>query len=87
VGIAHQKLTVAPGFHENPAVIGGSALGKAPGQVIVDGQQTRRSLYIRARRTRPVAMLQSFDAPVMEIDCELCPVSTVAAATEMLADV
>ncbi|MCA8989812.1 MAG: DUF1553 domain-containing protein, partial [Planctomycetaceae bacterium] len=48
------------------------------GQVIVDGNQTRRSLYIRVRRTQPVAMLQSFGAPVMKINCELRPVSTVA---------
>ncbi|MEO8271007.1 MAG: DUF1553 domain-containing protein, partial [Aureliella sp.] len=48
------------------------------GQVIVDGSQTRRSLYIRARRTQPVAMLQAFDAPVMDINCEYRPTSTVA---------
>ena len=54
------------------------------GQVIVDGQQTRRSLYIRVRRTQPVAMMQSFDAPVMEINCELRPVSTVATQSLML---
>jgi len=54
------------------------------GQVIVDGQQTRRSLYVRVRRTQPVAMLQSFDAPVMEINCELRPVSTVATQSLML---
>ncbi len=45
------------------------------GQVIVDGSQTRRSLYIRQRRTQPVAMLQTFDAPVMDINCECRPVS------------
>lgn len=54
------------------------------GQVMVDGQQTRRSLYIRVRRTQPVAMLQSFDAPVMKINCELRPVSTVATQSLML---
>ena len=54
------------------------------GQVIVDGQQTRRSLYIQVRRTQPVAMLQSFDAPVMDINCELRPVSTVATQSLML---
>ncbi|MCA9056420.1 MAG: DUF1553 domain-containing protein, partial [Planctomycetaceae bacterium] len=54
------------------------------GQVIVDGQQTRRSLYIRVRRTQPVAMLQSFDAPVMETNCEYRPVSTVATQSLIL---
>ncbi|MEZ6076544.1 MAG: DUF1553 domain-containing protein [Pirellulaceae bacterium] len=48
------------------------------GQVIVDGSQSRRSLYILARRTQPVAMLQAFDAPVMDINCEYRPTSTVA---------
>ena len=54
------------------------------GQVIVDGEQTRRSLYIRAQRSRPLAMLQAFDAPVMETNCECRPVSTVATQSLML---
>jgi mono/diheme cytochrome c family protein len=54
------------------------------GQVIVDGSQTRRSLYIQARRSRPVAMLQAFDAPVMETNCESRSSSTVATQSLML---
>ncbi|QDU36297.1 Planctomycete cytochrome C [Maioricimonas rarisocia] len=54
------------------------------GQVVVDGEQTRRSLYIQARRSQPVAMLQAFDAPVMETNCERRPVSTVATQSLML---
>jgi Protein of unknown function (DUF1553)/Protein of unknown function (DUF1549)/Planctomycete cytochrome C len=54
------------------------------GQVIVDGAQRRRSLYIKVRRTQPVAMLQSFDAPVMEVNCERRPVSTVATQSLIL---
>ncbi len=54
------------------------------GQVIVDGTQTRRSLYIQVRRSRPVAMLQTFDAPVMETNCESRPSSTVATQSLML---
>ncbi|MBW3599048.1 MAG: DUF1553 domain-containing protein [Planctomycetes bacterium] len=54
------------------------------GQVIVEGEQTRRSLYIRAQRSRPVAMLQAFDAPVMETNCEVRPTSTVATQSLML---
>jgi len=53
------------------------------GQVIVDGAN-RRSLYVRVRRTQPVAMLQSFDAPVMEVNCEYRPVSTVATQSLIL---
>ncbi|MCH5375974.1 MAG: DUF1549 and DUF1553 domain-containing protein, partial [Planctomycetes bacterium] len=54
------------------------------GQVVVDGPQKRRSLYIKVRRSQPVAMLQTFDAPVMEINCERRPVSTVATQSLML---
>ena len=54
------------------------------GQVVVDGEQRRRSLYLRVRRSQPVAMLQAFDAPVMEINCESRPVSTVATQSLML---
>ncbi|MEZ6042893.1 MAG: PSD1 and planctomycete cytochrome C domain-containing protein [Planctomycetaceae bacterium] len=54
------------------------------GQVIVDGSQTRRSLYIKTKRSRPVAMLQAFDAPVMQTNCELRPSSTVATQSLIL---
>jgi hypothetical protein len=54
------------------------------GQVIVDGSQTRRSLYVQVRRSRPVAMMQAFDAPVMETNCEARPNSTVATQSLML---
>lgn len=54
------------------------------GQVIVDGEQKRRSLYIKMRRSQPVAMLQTFDAPVMDVNCERRPVSTVATQSLML---
>ena len=54
------------------------------GQVVVDGTQTRRSLYVQVRRSRPVAMLQTFDAPVMETNCESRPSSTVATQSLML---
>ena len=54
------------------------------GQVIVDGSQTRRSMYIKAQRSRPVAMLQAFDAPVMQTNCEMRPSSTVATQSLML---
>ncbi|REJ91263.1 MAG: DUF1553 domain-containing protein [Planctomycetota bacterium] len=53
------------------------------GQVIVDGQK-RRSLYVQQRRTQPVALLETFDAPVMQTNCELRPSSTVATQSLML---
>lgn len=54
------------------------------GQVIVSGGQKRRSLYIKQRRSQPVAMLQAFDAPVMETNCERRAESTVATQSLML---
>ena len=54
------------------------------GQVVVNEPQTRRSIYIQMRRSQPVAMLQSFDAPVMETNCELRANSTVATQSLML---
>ena len=54
------------------------------GQVIVAGSQTRRSLYIENRRSQPVSMLQAFDAPVMETNCERRASSTVAPQSLML---
>ncbi|MEZ6121867.1 MAG: DUF1553 domain-containing protein [Planctomycetaceae bacterium] len=54
------------------------------GQVLIDDNQTRRSLYVKVRRSQPVAMLQAFDAPVMEVNCEIRPVSTVATQSLML---
>lgn len=54
------------------------------GQVIVDTGNRRRSVYIQQRRSQPVAMLQAFDAPVMETNCEVRPSSTVATQSLML---
>ncbi len=54
------------------------------GQVMVEGGQSRRSIYIQTRRSRPVGMLQTFDAPVMETNCEVRPSSTVATQSLVL---
>lgn len=48
------------------------------GQVRIDDSKPRRSIYVTARRTQPVAILQSFDAPVMSVNCDVRPESTVA---------
>ncbi len=54
------------------------------GQVIVDGDQSRRSLYVRVKRTQPLAILNAFDAPVMEVNCESRSTSTVTPQSLML---
>lgn len=54
------------------------------GQVIVDGDSGRRSVYVRVTRSQPVGLLQAFDAPVMETNCESRTSSTVATQSLML---
>jgi hypothetical protein len=54
------------------------------GQVIVGANRRRRSVYVQQVRSRPVALLQAFDAPVMETNCERRPSSTAATQSLML---
>jgi hypothetical protein len=54
------------------------------GQVIVGGDEARRSVYVQVRRSQPLALLAAFDAPVMETNCDCRQVSTVATQSLML---
>ncbi|PHR96486.1 MAG: hypothetical protein COA78_28745 [Blastopirellula sp.] len=56
-----------------------------PGTVIaMNGEEFRRSIYVQARRTRPLAVLSTFDLPMMEPNCEVRATSTVAPQSLML---
>lgn len=56
-----------------------------PGPVIpMQGEEFRRSLYVQVRRSRPLAVLDTFDAPRMEPHCEARSTSTVAPQSLML---
>jgi hypothetical protein len=57
---------------------------KMPVDVPLHGEEFRRSVYIQVRRSRPLAMLHAFDAPVMEVNCERRQSSTVATQSLML---
>ena len=57
---------------------------KMPVEVALNGEEFRRSVYIQVRRSRPLAMLHAFDAPVMEVNCERRQSSTVATQSLML---
>ncbi len=57
---------------------------KMPVEGSLGGEEFRRSVYIQARRSRPLAMLHAFDAPVMEVNCERRQSSTVATQSLML---
>ncbi|MCA9188340.1 MAG: DUF1553 domain-containing protein, partial [Planctomycetales bacterium] len=54
------------------------------GQIVIEGDRQRRSVYLQVRRTQPIALLQSFDAPVMETNCGKRECSTVATQSLML---
>jgi mono/diheme cytochrome c family protein len=54
------------------------------GQIIVAGEDTRRSLYLQVRRSMPVSFLAMFDAPTMEVNCERRVVSTAATQSLMM---
>lgn len=51
---------------------------KMPVEVPMGAEEFRRSIYIEVRRSRPLAILNAFDAPVMEVNCERRQSSTVA---------
>ena len=53
------------------------------GKVSVDSSR-RRSIYLQVRRTQPVAILQVFDAPVMEVNCDKRNRTTGASQSLML---
>jgi hypothetical protein len=57
---------------------------KMPVEESLKGEEFRRSVYIQVRRSRPLAMLHAFDAPVMETNCERRQSSTVATQSLML---
>jgi hypothetical protein len=57
---------------------------KMPVEVGLKGEEFRRGVYIQARRSRPLAMLHAFDAPVMEVNCDRRQSSTVATQSLML---
>ncbi|MCB1087827.1 MAG: DUF1553 domain-containing protein, partial [Verrucomicrobiae bacterium] len=62
-----------------PVAVNDGGLFAVGGGKISDGApELRRSVYVQQRRTQPVAMLQAFDAPQMEPNCERRLSSTVA---------
>jgi len=56
-----------------------------PGAEIPIGtEESRRSVYIEVRRSRPLALLRTFDLPVMETNCDRRVASTSAPQALML---
>jgi len=53
--------------------------GRPTGKYVpLNGEEFRRSLYVQMRRSKPLGMLETFDLPRMEPNCELRNASTIA---------
>ena len=50
----------------------------------LNGEEFRRSVYVQVRRTRPLAVLDTFDLPAMEPNCDRRNASTVAPQSLLL---
>jgi len=56
-----------------------------PGDVIdMKGEDFRRSVYVQVRRSRPLGLLDTFDSPRMNPNCEVRATSTVAPQSLLL---
>jgi hypothetical protein len=58
--------------------------GDPTGAASLGGAEHRRSIYLQVRRTMPLGVLEPFDAPAINPNCEIRPVSTVAPQALML---
>jgi hypothetical protein len=61
-----------------------AAVEDAAGQVGTPDDKPRRSVYLQARRSKPVAFLNAFDAPAAELNCERRNATTSASQSLML---
>lgn len=59
--------------------------GRPTGKVVpLNGEEFRRSVYVQVRRSQPLAVLATFDAPAMEPCCDKRASSTVTPQSLML---
>ena len=58
--------------------------GDATGAAALGGAEYRRSIYLQVRRSMALGILEPFDAPVVNPNCEARPVSTVPPQALML---
>lgn len=54
------------------------------GQNVVEGEKQRRSVYLQVRRSQPISILESFDAPAMKVNCTSRIATTSATQSLML---
>jgi hypothetical protein len=61
------------------------AAGRPRGKVAsLNGEESRRSVYVQVRRSLPLNLFEAFDTPAMAPNCELRKASTVAPQALML---
>lgn len=59
--------------------------GRPTGKYIpLNGEEFRRSIYVQTRRSRPLELFATFDAPVMEPSCDIRSVTTVSPQSLLL---
>jgi hypothetical protein len=59
--------------------------GRPRGKVgSLNGEESRRSVYVQVRRSLPLNLFEAFDAPAMDPNCDLRKASTVAPQALML---
>lgn len=60
--------------------------GRQTGKYVdLEGEEFRRSVYVQVRRTQPLEMFATFDAPdMMEPNCDVRPVTTVSPQSLLL---
>lgn len=51
---------------------------------VLGGDEFRRSVYVQVRRSQPLSMLEAFDAPTLNPNCEVRTLSTVAPQSLLL---
>ncbi len=76
-------------FNEEGQVVIGidttDTAGRPSGKVVpLNGDEFRRSIYVQARRSRPLEMFATFDAPIMEPSCDARSVTTVSPQSLLL---
>jgi hypothetical protein len=59
--------------------------GRPSGKIVpLNGEEFRRSIYVQVRRSRPLAVLETFDGATMSPNCEIRNASTVTPQALML---
>lgn len=76
-------------FNEEGQVVIGidttDTAGRPSGKVVpLNGEEFRRSIYVQARRSRQLEMFSTFDAPIMEPNCDARTVTTVSPQSLLL---